>query len=133
MSAVIEGLASHPDCEVLRSTSLDEFLARTPRALLFFSGDVGRRPEAADVAVVVRELLVNYQGRLRVGVIDRRDEGALMGRFGVVVLPAVVYVRDGQQTELVARMRDWPVFAQACDRLLAPGDSPTTPAIGGNA
>ena len=37
-----------------------------------------------------------------------------------VVLPAVVYVRDGQAAELVARMRDWPVFAQACDRLLAP-------------
>jgi hypothetical protein len=47
-----------------------------------------------------------------------------MTRFGVVVMPAVVYMRDGQPSELVARMRDWPVFSQAADRLLedtAPG------------
>jgi hypothetical protein len=67
------------------------------------------------------------------GLIDRRDEATLMTRFGVVVTPAVVYVRDAEPVELVARMRDWPVFAQACDRLLAPGDGSSTPDIGGNA
>ena len=46
--------------------------------------------------------------------------------------PAVVYLRDGQPAELVARMRDWPVFAQACERLLAPA-SESNADIGGNA
>jgi hydrogenase-1 operon protein HyaE len=92
---------------------------------------VAARPEGLDVAVVVRELATGYQGRLRVGLVDRRDEAALMARFGVVVTPAVVYMRDAEPAELVARMRDWPVFAQACDRLLAPADA--TPNIGGNA
>ena len=133
MSAVLDSLASHPSCDVLRKADLDDFLGRNPRALLFFSGDVAQRPEGLDVAVVVRELLTNYQGRLRVGLIDRRDETALMTRFGVVVTPAVVYMRDSQPVELVARMRDWPVFAQACDRLLAPGDVPPDHRIGGNA
>jgi hypothetical protein len=56
-----------------------------------------------------------------------------MAQFGVVVTPAVVYMRDGQPAELVARMRDWPVFAQACDRLLAPEtEAPVSPP-GGNA
>ena len=133
MSEIIQALASHPSCDVLRKADLDDFLARNPRALLFFSGDVALRPEALDVAVVVRELLTTYQGRLRLGLIDRRDEATLMARFGVVVTPAVVYVRDGEPAELVARMRDWPVFAQACDRLLAPGDAPSPRDIGGNA
>ena len=133
MSEIIESLASHPSCDVLRKADLDDFLSRNPRALLFFSGDAVQRPEALDVAVVVRELLTSYQGRLRVGLIDRRDEATLMAGFGVVVTPAVVYVRDGEPAELVARMRDWPVFAQACDRLLAPGDAPSAPDIGGNA
>ena len=133
MSQVIDALASHPSCDVLRKADLDDFLARNPRALLFFSGDVAQRPEGLDVAVVVRELLTTYQGRLRLGLIDRRDEATLMARFGVVVTPAVVYVRDGEPVELVARMRDWPVFAQACDRLLTPGDAPSAPDIGGNA
>jgi len=85
------------------------------------------------VAVVVRELATGYQGRLRVGVVDRRDEAALMARFGVVVTPAVAYMRDGQPAELVARMRDWPVFAQAADRLLAPADQDPAAGFGGNA
>jgi hypothetical protein len=54
-----------------------------------------------------------------------------MARFGVVVTPAVVYMRDGQPNELVARMRDWPVFSQAADRLLE--DAAPAPLTGGNA
>jgi len=130
---VLEALASHPTCDVLRKADLDDFLARNPRALLFFTGDVAHRPEGLDVAVVVRELATGYQGRLRIGLIDRRDEAVLMARFGVVVTPAVVCVRDGEPAELVARMRDWPVFAQACDRLLAPEDTAPTSGVGGNA
>jgi thioredoxin-like negative regulator of GroEL len=81
----------------------------------------------------VRELLTSYQGRLRVGLVDRRDEAILMAKYGVVVTPAVVYLRDGQPAELVARMRDWPVFAQACDRLLAPETEDPASRLGGNA
>jgi hydrogenase-1 operon protein HyaE len=127
---IIESLAAHPACEVLRKSTLAEFTSRNPRALLFFTGDVASRPEGLDVAVVVRELAASYGDRLRVGLVDRRDEAALMAQFGVVVTPAVVYLRDGEASELVARMRDWPVFAQAADRLLAPADSAVP---GGNA
>ena len=130
MTDVIEALASHPGCEVLRKADVDPFLTKHPRALLFFTGD---RNEGLDVAVVVRELASTYQGRLGVGLVDRRDETALMTRFGVVVTPAVVYLCDGQPAELVARMRDWPVFAQACERLLAPADAAPGQGFGGNA
>jgi len=133
MTDVLEALASHPACDVLRKADLDDFLARNPRALLFFTGDVNTRTEGLDVAVVVRELAAGYTGRLRVGLVDRRDEAGLMARFGVVVTPAVVYMRDGQPAELVARMRDWLVFAQAADRLLAPADESSTAGFGGNA
>jgi len=133
MSGIIESLAAQDGCEVVRKADLDAFLARYPRALLFLTGDTAHRPEGLDVAVVVRELLAAYRGRLAVGIIDRRDETTVMPVFGVVVLPAVVFVRDGQATELVARMRDWPVFAQACDRLLAPEDAVSAPTPGGNA
>ncbi len=133
MSEMIEALAAHPACEVVRKAAVDEFLASNPRALLFFTGDVGTRPEGLDVAVVVRELANDYRDRIRVGLVDRRDESALMERFGVVVMPAVVYLRDGQPVELVARMRDWPVFAQACERLLAAGEAGADASPGGDA
>jgi thioredoxin-like negative regulator of GroEL len=130
MTDVIASLADHPSCEVLRKADVDDFLARNPLALLFFTS---QRDEGLDVAVAVRELATNYQGRLRVGVVDRRDETVLMARFGVVVTPAVVYLRDGEPAEVVARMRDWPVFAQAAERLLAPAGSPAATRPGGNA
>jgi hydrogenase-1 operon protein HyaE len=133
MSGLLEALAAHPACEMLRKAEVDDFLARNPRALLFFTGDVDARPEGLDVAVVVRELATGYQDRLRIGLVDRRDEAVMMARFGVVVTPAVVYLRDAEPAEVVARMRDWPVFAQACDRLLAPAGAAPIPGIGGNA
>ena len=68
MSGVIDALAAHPSCDVLRKSELDDWLARNPRGLLFFIGD---RSEGLDVAVVVRELATSYQGRLRVGFIDQ--------------------------------------------------------------
>jgi hydrogenase-1 operon protein HyaE len=133
MSGLLEALAAHPACTLVRKADLDAFLEREPRALLFFTGDVDARPEGLDVAVVVREIANGYQDRLHIGLVDRRDEAVLMARFGVVVTPAVVYVRDGQPAEVVARMRDWPVFEQACQRLLAPEPTQPLNGIGGNA
>jgi len=133
MSEILEGLAAQQGCEIVRKADLDAFLASHPRALLFLTGDTVQRPEGLDVAVVVREMLAEFRGRLAVGLVDRRDEAAVMPRFGVVVLPAVVYVRDGQAVELVARMRDWPVFRQACERLLAPAGAQDSTPVGGHA
>ncbi len=133
MSEILETLAAQPGCEVVRNADLDDFLARHPRALLLVTGDTLLRTEGLDVAVVVRELLARYAGRLAVGLVDRRDEATVMPRFGVVVLPAVVYVRDGAAAELVARMRDWPVYVQACERLLAPAGATAADAVGGHA
>ena len=132
MRAILEALVATPGCEMIGAATLDDFLARHPRALVFMTGDTVQRPEGLDVAVVVREMLATYAGRIAVGLVDRRDEGAVMPRLGVVVLPAVAYVRDGTAAEVVARMRDWPVFIQACERLLAPAGAATT-SVGGDA
>jgi hydrogenase-1 operon protein HyaE len=132
-SEILDGLAAQEGCAIVRKADLDAFLARNPRALVFLAGDTRQRPEGLDVAVVVRELLAKFQGRLAVGLVDQRDEAAIMPKFGVVVLPAVVYVRDGEAAELVARMRDWPVFLQAAERLLAPAGAPDSTSVGGHA
>ena len=125
MSDLIEALAAHPASEVVRRATLQEFLSRHPRTLLFFTGDVVQRPEGLDVAIVVRELLRQYDGRLALGLVDRRDETSLMAKTGVVVLPAVAFVADGRTVDVVARMRDWNAFAQAAERLFASGAAAT--------
>lgn len=129
MSDLLETLARHPDCEVVRRATLAGFLERHPRALLFFTGDLGTVPEARDVAIVVRELLRQHAGRIALGLVDRRDETAVMARTGVVVLPAVAFVADGKTVDVVARMRDWGAYAQAIERLFD-GGAAAAPAAG---
>ena len=121
MTDLLESLAAHPDCEVIRRATLADFLARRPHALLFFTGDLSTVPEARDVAIVVRELMRQHAGRLALGLVDRRDESAVMARTGVVVRPAVAFVAHGQTVEVVARMRDWSAYAQATERLFGGG------------
>jgi hydrogenase-1 operon protein HyaE len=123
--ALIEQLATHPASEVVRRSSLPDFLARHPRALLFFTGDLAQNPEGRDVAIVVRELMRQHAGHLALGLVDRRDETAVMAKTGVVVLPAVAFVADGRTVDVVARMRDWGAYAQAADRLFSAG-TPST-------
>jgi hydrogenase-1 operon protein HyaE len=113
----LEALARSPGCEVLRKSRLAGFVAESRHALVFLTGDARNRAEGLDVAVVVRELLHKYAGRLRVGIIDRRDETIAMPSLGVVVLPAVVFARHGQLVEVIARMRDWSAYVAACERL----------------
>ena len=122
--ALIEQLASHPDSEVVRRAGLQDFLARHPRAMLFFTGDFAQNPEGRDVAIVVRELLRQHAGHVALGLVDRRDETAVMAKTGVVVLPAVAFIADGRTVDVVARMRDWGAYAQAAERLFAAGAGP---------
>jgi hydrogenase-1 operon protein HyaE len=123
--ALIEQLAAHPASEVVRRSTLRDFLTKHPRALLFFTGDLAQNPEGRDVAIVVRELLRHYAGRLALGLVDRRDETAVMAKTGVVVLPAVAFVADGHTVDVVARMRDWGAYAQAAERLFPAGTAST--------
>jgi hydrogenase-1 operon protein HyaE len=113
----LDALAQAPGCEVLRKSRLAAFLAESPHALVFLTGDARNRAEGRDVAVVVRELLQRHQGRLRVGIIDRRDETVAMPSLGVVMPPAVVFARHGQLVEVIARTRDWSAYVAACERL----------------
>ena len=64
MSAILDALAAEPGCELVRAGTLDDFLSRHPRALVFLTGDIVQRPEGLDVAVVVRQMLSKYAGRL---------------------------------------------------------------------
>lgn len=90
---------------------------------LLFAGRAKRRPEGHDVAVALRELARQYGPSFRVGVVADEDEDALMRRYGVTVLPSVVYFVGGAQIEKMSRIRDWSEYAEAARRYLGPPPS----------
>lgn len=129
MSYIFESLLATPGCQLVSATTVDAFIATSGPSALFITGETTQRPEAGDVAVVVREILRGSPGTgVRLGIVERRDEASVMQRFGVVVLPAVVLIREGGVQEIIARMRDWQVYAQAFARLIAPAPGSTSTA-----
>ena len=125
-SPLIRALTERSGLPVLDAGTVDAFLAATPHALLFFTGDPAQRTEAADVAVVLPELLAAFAGRLRAAVIARTAEAALTPRFRVAVLPSLVVTRGADPVGVLPRIRDWSDYLARIDACLAP-DAPVLP------
>jgi hydrogenase-1 operon protein HyaE len=110
----LESLMARPGVTLVDGANIDMFLAEPPEhSALVFSGETKRRPEAQDVAVVLRELDRAYRGTVRVGVLEGAAEDRLKGRFGVVVLPTVVLLVGGEVVARITRIQDWSVYADA--------------------
>jgi len=75
--------------------------------LVLFTGEVGKRPETADLAVILPELAKSRNGDLNIAVIEADDEEALSAEYGVLIKPTVVFVRDGDIKGLVPRIKNW--------------------------
>ncbi len=126
MSSIFETLLALPGAGRVDAAGVEAFVGKASRCVLFITGDTVQRPEAADVGVVLREVLKGLPAAhdIRVGIVARSEEGAVMKKYGVVVLPALVLLRDGQVVDILARMRDWDVYARAFAKLAAPDAVP---------
>ena len=126
MSSIFDTLLALPGAGRVDAAGVEGFVGKASRCVLFITGDTVQRPEAADVGVVLREVLKGLPAAhdIRVGVVARSDEGAVMKKYGVVVLPALVLLRDGQVVDILARMRDWDDYARAFAKLAAPDAVP---------
>ncbi len=103
----ITRLTAKHGCPVVGEAGVGPFLAGGGDRVLFFTGDPGRRPESADLAVILPYLMEAFGGRFTTAVIDRKDETVLKARFGVVVVPTLVFLRDGGFVGVIPRLRDW--------------------------
>jgi len=104
------------------STDIDHFLASAESAgavpVLLFAGDPLRWPEAADVTVVLPELIEAFQGRLQGAVIAPQAELALAPRFNVQVYPSLVLCREGKVQDVIPKIKDWSVYIDRITGLL---------------
>jgi hydrogenase-1 operon protein HyaE len=99
--------------------TVEHFEAQPGDAVLLFSGDPVRFPEALDVAVVLPQLHALHHQAFRIGVVAREGEDAVARRWGVTRWPSLVFVRDGQHLATLAGMRDWNVYVGEVAQSLA--------------
>jgi hypothetical protein len=95
----------------------DAFVAEPGWGLLVLSGDASQRPEAQDLAVVVRELGSRAPKATRVGLVSDKDEAKVKDKFHVPALPALLVLRDGKVLSTIPKIQDWSVYARAADVL----------------
>ncbi len=105
--------------DALSETTLDGFLEGGLVALLF-TGNAARYPEIEDLAVVMPELMKEFPGAFRVGVIDPDAERKLAVRFKITVRPTLVFVKQGEVVLSLPRMRDWAAYVREIAPLVVP-------------
>lgn len=128
---LIEALTTRHGLATVDEASVDQFLDavldRGRDAVLFMPGDIKRRPEGNDVAVVLPELLLAFGDQLAGAVVSPDAEEALKMRFGVLVLPSLVFMRGRRFLGVIPRIKDWSVYLDEIGGILA-GDSVPLPA-----
>ena len=92
----------------------DEFVAQPGMNVLFFPGDPAVARDATDVAVVLPELVAEFDGRLSPGVvIDTYGDGkTLKQHYGFSAYPSLVFVRTGDYVGTITRIADWAEYLE---------------------
>jgi hypothetical protein len=96
---------------------LASYLSIDAPGLLVILGNHQRRPEASDVAVVMRDVALRAK-RLRIGVVVDEDADAAKEALGAKKEPVVAAIRDGEVKRLLEGMQDWAVYAATVNELV---------------
>ena len=95
------------------------FAGRPGAHAIFVPGDAARNLETADVAVILPELKMAFQGRFDCAVIDDVAEEALREQTGVLKTPSILFYRDGRFLAGLPKVRDWDDYMSRIAQILA--------------
>lgn len=87
--------------------------------VLFVPGDASRNLETADVAVILPELKIAFQGRFDCAVVGDEIETALRENTKVLKTPSLLFFRDGQFVAGIPKVRDWDDYMNRIAQILA--------------
>jgi hydrogenase-1 operon protein HyaE len=119
-TSLARGAARRHALPIVDEATVGDFVAAADDVtVLFFRGDAARFPEAADLAVIVPELVAAFPGRLTAAEVAGAAEPALMARFGVLVCPSLVLARPGRCLGVIAKLQDWPSYVARIGAMLA--------------
>ncbi|WP_346296537.1 hydrogenase accessory protein [Rhodopseudomonas sp. P1] len=124
MSGSLARAAARPNAPTLvDEANVDDFIACSGKiVVLFFRGDAARFPEAADLAVVLPELINAFPGRLVAAEVAAEAERGLMAKFGVAVCPSLAVVQPERTLGVIAKIQDWSSYLAQIGAMLAEVD-----------
>lgn len=99
--------------------TLSEFTQRPGTHVLFVPGDPARNLESADVAVILPELKMAFQGRFDCAVVGDAVEADLRQETRVLKTPSLIFYRDGAMIGGIPKVRDWDEYMVRIAQILA--------------
>lgn len=118
-SPLIRNMIEKYGYPVLDEESIDSFLEAHNESVLFFTENPKQFPESDDVAMILPEIIKEYQGRLEAAVIDQEAQHRLQTRYGFGTWPALVFLRRGEYLGVITQVQNWEDYLREIDRLLA--------------
>lgn len=87
--------------------------------VLFVPGDAGRNLETPDVAVILPELQMAFQGRFDCAVVDDAIEEAVREAAKVFKTPSLIFYREGEMIGAIPKVRDWSEYVERITQIMA--------------
>ncbi|MCA0043215.1 thioredoxin domain-containing protein [Celeribacter litoreus] len=117
---LIERLTSEFGWPVLDTEhDIREFGSLPGTHVFFCPGDPKRNLESADVAVILPELKLAFQGKFDCAVVGAGVETALREATGVLKTPSLIFYRDGQFLAGIPKVRNWDDYMNRIAQILA--------------
>ena len=99
--------------------ALEEYTSQPGTHALFVPGDPKRNLETADVAVILPELKMAFQGLFDCAVVGDDIEAKLREETRVLKTPSLIFYRDGEMIGAIPRVRDWDEYIARIKQILA--------------
>lgn len=99
-------------------SSLEDFVGQKGEHVLFVPGDPRRNLETADVAVILPELKLAFQGRFDCAVVGDEIETDLRQETRVLKTPSLIFYRDGDMIGGIPKVRDWDEYMVRINQIL---------------
>ncbi|TGD74328.1 hydrogenase [Mangrovimicrobium sediminis] len=127
-SPIVENMLERHGYPRLDEAALAPFLAAHPRAVLFFCAEPQKYPESNDVAMVLPELVKEFDG-LAAAIVAADFEQALQARFDFTVWPALAFFNEGNYCGAITGIQNWEDYLQRIPALLDAADGGMIPAV----
>ena len=112
--------------ELANEHDVHEFTSRPGIHCIFVPGDFKRNLESADMAVILPELKMVFQGRFDCAVVADSVEYQVREAAKILKTPSIIFYREGEMIGGLPKVRDWDEYVVRINQILAaPVAAPT--------
>ena len=127
-SPIVENMIARTGIPVVDADSVTDFIKQSPRAVLFFCADPKRYPESNDVAMVLPELIREFDN-LSGALVAQSCEVELQKQFDFTAWPALAFFKEGQYLGAITGIQNWDDYLEKINALFAKDLSATIAAV----